>query len=209
MEDAVKEKTGGAATASPELLDAIRSQMTAQITQKTANPDGLIGELNNLESLHKTDPDPVPDFPPAIDPNTLTNDIKEKQFNISQMEAQRIGICKQARADARQATDAAKSDLLGALVGGAGIGGAAAAIMTVAAMSGGALALLAVLCAGIVAEHEIYRKLRDTLKAIVRKARSDLTVINTSIAIEKNKLVAMKLAAHMSIPVEDLPDKSN
>ncbi len=163
-----------------------------------------------MKSFQKTDPDPVPNFPPAIDPKTIENDIKEKEFFISQMEAQRIGICKQARTDARQATEAAKSDLYGALIGGGAVGVGGGGIMAVvsllgASMAGGSLAMLAALCAGIVAEHEIYRKLRDTLKAIVNKAHSDLTTINTTLAIEKNKLAAMKKAA-APVPVQELPD---
>ncbi len=178
------------AAVNADLSKSVQSQLAAVVSKQTANPGGVIDELNNLESFTKTDPDPVPNFPPTIDQSTLAKDITQKEFDIKQMEAQRAAICKQARADARQATRGAESDLnttiFGALLGG---------------LAGGlTLALPAAFLTGLVVEHEIYRKLLDTLKGIVTKAHADLTTINTSIAIAKNQLEAMKKAAQNPQP---------
>ncbi len=204
----------------PDLSAKIAGELGAQVDVHVAKQAGLVDELNNLEDFTKTDPDPVPEFTGTIsnaDPAALANDIKEKEFAISQMEIQRKNICKAARADARLAGETAKSNLKGALLGGAGIGSGAAGVTTVitlagGAMLGGSLAMLAALCAGIVAEHEIARQYRDTLRTIVQKAHNDLTISNTAIAVEKKKLAAMRKAAEITINpviIDDSPSVIN
>ena len=72
--------------------------------------------------------------------------------------------------------------------------------------------MLAALCAGIVAEHEIARQYRDTLRTIVPKAHNDLTISNTAIAVEKKKLAAMRKAAEITINpviIDDSPSVIN
>ncbi len=179
--------------------DKIKAEFGIQIEAQIAKQGGLVDELNNLEDFKKTEPDPVPEFAGTLDPATLANDIKEKEFSIGQMDIQRNNICKAARADARLASEGAKSDLRSALLGGPAVGGASGIAMVAASMAGGSLALLGVMVAAIIAEHEIFRKYRDTLRTIVNKAHADLTVINTAIAVERKKLEAMKKAAKQPV----------
>ncbi len=204
-----KRATGAASGAGDDaaLNDKIKAEFSSQIAAQTATQAGLIGELNDLENFKKTDPDPVPEFTTSFagaDPTALANDIKEKEFTIGQMDVQRTNICKQARADARLATEGAKSDLTAALLGGPGVGFGAGIAMAAASMAGGSLALLATMVTAIIAEHEIFRKYRDTIRSIVNKAHVDLTVINTAIAVERKKLDAMKKAAGQPVGNEVL-----
>jgi hypothetical protein len=201
--DAASGATGGGGSSGLD-NEALTAMVKAEITkQVNAIPGdaGVLGELNDLENYRDTDA-PVPDVTTSfadLSLSALNEQITEKEFAIAQLEASRIEICKKARTDARLAVSDARKNLtlvlagptvVGALVGGAigllaGPGGAAAGAIT-----GGIVGLVT----GVIADHELYRQLLETLKSIVEKAKADLRPINTKIVFENKKLAAMKRA---------------
>jgi hypothetical protein len=189
----------GPAKSSDSIAPLVRAKLASQINTQVPGKAGIIGELNDLDNFRETNdvPETVPSFS-GISPSVLTAQITEKTFAISQLEATRTNIVKKTRADARLAVENAKKDLGVAVFAPGAFSPIVGFVAASMAISGGSLAMLGALCAGIIAEHNIMTKLRDNLKLSVEKSKNDLRIINTTIAFENKKLAAMKKAAEES-----------
>jgi len=176
-----------------------KGQFAADIVGKLKVKTDLISQLNNLDDFRTTDPDPVPEDNTSfagVNQVTLLNQIKDKQFQIAQLETTRTNICKKTRADARLAEKNLVASMTQALSGTGTLSlGTIVASMSGAISAGGSLGLLMAMTVAIAAEHELYRAYRDNLKLSLEKAKLDLTVINTNIAVENKRLLSMKKAA--------------
>ena len=191
---------------------AVAKALNVQIEAQVPPKSDLITQLNELDDFRDTNPSPVPPNETsvgAVRPSVLANQVKEKKFEIEQLEITRSNLCKKARADARVAENNLKQSLKVAFFapGSTLLAGTVATFAFqlggVAMSAGGSLAMLGVLTAGIVAEHEAFRNYRDTLRSIVDKAHLDLILLNTKIAVERNRLAAMQSP---TVRPEDLPD---
>jgi hypothetical protein len=193
-----KEKGG---TDKDELTQKVVAELGKQLDAKIANEQtankGIFDELNHLEDNRETNTvPPVPSFD-DFEPRELQRKIKEERAAIPQLEQQRLDRAKAARADARAATEKLKKDATFVLFAGGAPAGAAtvAAIVGRIALvgSGGpALALLLTLTAACIAELKVWSDYRDTLRALVDKAKADIRVINTNIEFSKQKIVAIE-----------------
>jgi hypothetical protein len=175
------------------------AKLAADVVAKAPGNSGLIGELNHLEDFTTTDPDPVPDDASTfvgVSPAALANQIKDKEFGIAQLEKTRTNLCLKTRSDARLLEKNLISSLTLAF---SGTGALSLSVIVTSAggliATGSSLGLLTTMVIAIVAEHELYRTYRDNLRLMVDKAKLDLTILNTNIAVEKKRLVSMKKAA--------------